>query len=107
MVLLHHQAIVEKNNKQIPTFRSPLMSMRIHSFTFYVSSSVADPDPGSDAILTPGSGIRKRFFPDPGSGIADPGSLTHIFESLMTIFWVKLQKFFENWPKFFSSSFQK
>ncbi len=38
-------------------------------------------DPGSDAFLTPGPGIRNRFFPD-------PGSQTHIFESLVTIFWV-------------------
>jgi hypothetical protein len=36
-------------------------------------------DPGSGAFLTPGSGIRNRFFPN-------PGSLTHIFESLVTIF---------------------
>jgi hypothetical protein len=36
-------------------------------------------DPGSGAFLTPGSGIRNRFFPD-------PGSQTHIFESLVTIF---------------------
>jgi hypothetical protein len=29
-----------------------------------------DPDPpGSGAFLTPGSGIRNRFFPDPGSRI--------------------------------------
>jgi hypothetical protein len=28
-------------------------------------SSVADPDPGSGAFLTPGSGIRNGFFPDP------------------------------------------
>jgi hypothetical protein len=37
--------------------------------------SVAHPDPGSDAFLTlgPGSGIRNRFFPH-------PGSQTHIFE---------------------------
>jgi hypothetical protein len=37
-------------------------------------SSVADPDPGSGAFwpLDPGSGIRKRFFPDPGSRIPDP-----------------------------------
>jgi hypothetical protein len=34
--------------------------------------SVADPDPGSGAFLTPGSGIRNRFFPDPGSRISDP-----------------------------------
>jgi hypothetical protein len=29
--------------------------------------SVEDPDPGSAAFLTHGSGIRIRFFPDPGS----------------------------------------
>ncbi len=44
--------------------------------------SVADPDPGFDAFLTPGSGIRNMFFPY-------PGSQTHIFESLVTIIWVK------------------
>jgi hypothetical protein len=35
------------------------------------TTSVADPDPGSIAFLTPGpgSGIRNRFFPDPGSRI--------------------------------------
>jgi hypothetical protein len=43
--------------------------------------SVADPDPGSGAFLTPGSGIRNRFFPD-------PGSQTHIFERLVTIFLI-------------------
>jgi hypothetical protein len=37
-------------------------------------TSVADPDPGSGAFLTPGSGIRNRFIPDPGSRIPDPGS---------------------------------
>jgi hypothetical protein len=36
------------------------------------SSSVADPDPGSDAFLTPGSGIRNMFFPDLGSRIPNP-----------------------------------
>jgi hypothetical protein len=36
--------------------------------------SVADPDPGSGAFLTPGSGIQNRFIPD-------LGSQTHIFES--------------------------
>ncbi len=34
--------------------------------------SVADPDPGFDAFLTPGSGIRNRFFPDLGSQIPNP-----------------------------------
>ncbi len=29
-------------------------------------------DPGSGAFLTPGSEIRNRFFPDPGSRIPDP-----------------------------------
>jgi hypothetical protein len=42
--------------------------------------SVADPE--SAAFLTPGSRIRNRLF-------ADPGSQTHIFESLVIIFWVK------------------
>jgi hypothetical protein len=34
------------------------------------------------------------FFriPDLGSRISDPGSQTHIFESLVTIFWVKSSK---------------
>ena len=31
-----------------------------------VGSSVADPDPGSGAFLTPGSGIRNGFVLDPG-----------------------------------------
>ncbi len=39
-------------------------------------------DPGSGAFLTPGSGILNWVFPD-------PGSQTHIFESLLTIFGVK------------------
>jgi hypothetical protein len=29
-------------------------------------------DPGSGAFLTPGSGTRNRFFPNPGSRIPDP-----------------------------------
>jgi hypothetical protein len=39
------------------------------------------PDPVSGAFLTPGSGIG--FF-----RMSGPGSQTHIFESLMKIFWV-------------------
>jgi hypothetical protein len=35
-------------------------------------SSVVDPDPGSGAFLTLGSGIRNRFFPDLGSRIPNP-----------------------------------
>ncbi len=37
--------------------------MRCVSF-LSVFNSVADPDPGSDTLLTPGSGIRNSFFPD-------------------------------------------
>jgi len=45
-----------------------------------VLTSVADPDLGSDAFLTPGprSGIRNRFIQDPGSRILDSGSLIPI-----------------------------
>jgi hypothetical protein len=63
-----------------------------------VKNSVADPESG--AFLTPGSGIRNRFFPD-------PGSLTHIFESVVTIFWVKSSKKFFKLAKFFSSAVKK
>jgi hypothetical protein len=35
-------------------------------------NSVADPDPGSGAFLTAGSGIRNRFFPDLVSRIPTP-----------------------------------
>ncbi len=50
---------------------------------------------GIRCLFDPGSGIRNRFFPDPGSLIPDPGSLipdpgsqTHTFDSLMTNCWV-------------------
>ncbi len=45
-------------------------------------------DSGSGASLTPGYGIRNRFFPDPGYRIPDLKPIP-IFESLVTIFWVK------------------
>jgi hypothetical protein len=41
-------------------------------FSAIMRGRVADPDPGSGAFLTPGSGILNRFFPDPGSRIPDP-----------------------------------
>ncbi len=41
--------------------------------------------PGSGSFLTLGSGIRCLFDPL----IPDPRSQTHIFESLVTIFWEK------------------
>jgi hypothetical protein len=58
---------------------------KVHGATRVVRS-VADPDPGSGAFLTPGSGIGFFRIPDPGSRISDPGSQTHIFESILKIF---------------------
>jgi hypothetical protein len=55
--------------------------IQLNSFRIRITS-VADPDPGSGAFLTPGSG--RGFF-----RISDPGSQTHIFEGLVTSFWVK------------------
>jgi hypothetical protein len=51
----------------------------------HLSSSVADPDPGS------GMGKKSGF----GSGMSNPD---HISESLETIFWVKILKFFDADP---------
>ncbi len=60
--------------------------------------SVADPDPGFGGFLTPGSGIRNRFFPDPGS---------HIFESLVTILLGKnIYIFLKIGPNFFLQHFK-
>jgi hypothetical protein len=58
------------------------------------AGSVADPDPGYGIRclflpLDPGSGMGLFQIPDPGSRIPDPGFQTHIFESLVTTFWVK------------------
>ncbi len=71
-----------------------------------LTSSVADPDPGSR--------IRCLFDPwiqNPEKGFSRsriyPRSQTHIFGSLVTIFWVKSPIILENWPKFFSSACQK
>ncbi len=116
-----------------------------------VRNSVADPDPGSGAFLTPGSGIPdlgsrisdpgSRIpdlgswisdpgfrIPDPGSRIpdlgsrisdpgprildlgsriSDPGSRAHIFESLVTIFWVKSSIILWKLTQNLSSAFQK
>jgi hypothetical protein len=62
-----------------------------------VAISVADPDPGFGALLTPGSGMGKKS--GSGSGIRNPD---HISKSLETIFWVKILKFFDadlGWKK--------
>ncbi len=64
------------------------------------NNSVADPNPGSDAFLTPGSGIGKKW--GSGSRINNP---VHISESLETIIWVKILRLFDanrvpGWKKF-------
>ncbi len=72
-----------------------------------VKSSVADPDPGSGAFLTPGSGMgRKSAF---GSGIRDeqpgirdeqPGSyFLELRNHFFGFFWVKILKFFDADPR--------
>jgi hypothetical protein len=48
------------------------------------SITVADPDPGSVALLTPGSEREKK--PEPGSGMNIPDL---VFENLVSVFWVK------------------
>jgi hypothetical protein len=47
-------------------------------------SNVADPDPGSGAFLTPGSGINKKLGYESGMNNTD-----HISKSLKTIFLLK------------------
>jgi hypothetical protein len=53
-------------------------------------SSVADPDPGSVAFFTPGSGMGEKS--GSRSGMNNPD---HISKSLETVFWVKKLKFFD------------
>ncbi len=69
-----------------PTLTKSRVGKSARYCLFFVSkhdkTSVADPDPGSGAFLTPRSRIRNRFFPD-------PGSQTLIFESLVKFVWVK------------------
>jgi hypothetical protein len=59
----------------------------------YPISSVADPDPGSAAFFDPWNpGWVKNQDLDPGWTMNIPD---HISESLETIFWVKILKFFD------------
>jgi hypothetical protein len=51
-------------------------------------TSVAGPDPGSGAFLTPGSEMGKKS--GSGSGMNNPD---HISLSLETIFWIEILKF--------------
>jgi hypothetical protein len=50
-------------------------------------------DPGSDAFLTPGSGMGKKSKSGSGMNIPD-----HISESLASIFGLKILKFFDADP---------
>ncbi len=71
-------------------------SITVGTYTLLkTETSVADPDPGSSAFLTPGSGMGKKS--GSGSGMNNPD---HISESLETIFWVKVLKFFDADPGF-------
>ncbi len=62
-----------------------------------VAGSVTDPDPGSDAFLTPGSG-KLGWVKNSGSG-SGMNNLNHIFESLETnCLGLKYFKFFDAHP---------
>jgi hypothetical protein len=52
------------------TFVIQMVLRNVCALSYSESASVADPDPGIRCLFDPG--IRKRFFPD-------PGSQTHIF----------------------------
>ena len=78
---LHGQ--VGEGSHQVPA----LSSIRLPVLT----CSVADPDTGSGAFVTPGSGMN---------------ILDHISESLETIFWVKTLEFFNADPYPVSGNFR-
>ncbi len=59
----------------------------------HLRSSVADTDQGCGAYLTPGSGMGKKS--GSGSGMNNPD---HISESLESIFWGNILKFFYTDP---------
>ncbi len=81
-----------------------LLLYLVNVVTVILKPSVADPDSGSVAFLTPGSGIKKKS----GSG-SRMINADHISESLETIFWDKIFKFFYaylGW-KYFGSGMEK
>ncbi len=82
------QGLQRQDGRHRPDHSSGGTNQNVRSVAFPSRlPSVADPDAGSGTFWTPGSGIRNRFFS--GSRISDPGSQTHIFQSIVTIFWVK------------------
>jgi|LakMenE01Jun11ns_1017448.scaffolds.fasta_scaffold7608472_1 hypothetical protein len=53
------------------------LKLNYNPFGPFLIACVADPDLGSGikCIFNPGSGIRNRFFPDPGYRIPDPKNI--------------------------------
>ncbi len=86
-------------------FFSDLKNFFSYFFSYNLpAGSVADPDPGSCAFLTPGSGIRNRFFPDPGSRIPDPRSRIpnpYIWEHIEKFLGEKFKNSLKIGPNFF------
>ncbi len=68
--------------------------------------SVADPDPRFGAFLTPGFGIRKRFFPNPGSRIPNPKPYFRKLFDNFWIFWVKSTVILNESAQFFLHLFK-
>ncbi len=60
------------SRESAPTIDEGVYIPRSRQIMYDPPPSVADPDPGSSAFLTPGSGIRNRFFPDLRSRIPNP-----------------------------------
>jgi hypothetical protein len=50
-------------------------------------TSVADPDTGLGAFLTPGSGMGESQHPDPGSRMNNPDHIFWSLESIFLLFW--------------------
>jgi hypothetical protein len=46
---------------------------------------VTDPDPGSGAFLTPGSGMGKNQDPDPGAGMNFPDYISDSFDKFFLL----------------------
>jgi hypothetical protein len=81
------QLIVKRKTHLSSTVHVVIMACRTIplSSSYLLRCSVADPDPGYGAFLTPGSGKGKNS--GSRSGMNNPD---HISERLETIFWVKI-----------------
>ncbi len=69
-------------------------------------TSVAYPDPGSGAFLTPGSGVGFFRIPDLGSRISNAGSQTHIWELSDNFLGKKFYNSLKIGPNFFLQHFK-